>query len=226
MITTETYRSLEIGCAGSLSDAQKQALASAFEKPPEASENRLAGRIRPRSVDVDGIGRVLVKHYYRGGVLRHINRRSYLKIGKIRSTAEFEILTLVRTIGVNAPEPVAFAYRTKLSVFYHAWLAAREIPGARSLAEISKTESERARTVLPSLEKQINILRDYGVLHVDLHPGNVLVDDENQVYIIDFDKAKTGVANRAGLAEYYVNRWQRAVAKHGLPEFLNPLKVG
>ncbi len=226
MIATETYRSLEVGWSGSLSESRKQALASAFEKPPEASDNLLAGRIRPRSVHVDGIGRVIVKHYYRGGVLRHINRRSYLKIGKIRSAAEFETLTLVRTIGVNAPEPVAFAYRTRWAVFYQAWLAVREIPGGISLAECSRAEPERARAAIPNLEDQIHILRDFGVLHVDLHPGNVLVDAEDQVYIIDFDKAKTGVANRTGLAEYYVNRWQRAVAKHGLPDFLNYLKAG
>jgi len=225
MIATETYRSFEIGSAGGLSDAGKQALAEAFEKPPEASQSLLAGRIRPRSVDIDGIGRVLVKYYYRGGLLRHINRRTYLRIGKIRSAAEFEILTLVRTIGVNAPEPVAFAYRTKFAAFYLAWLAVMEIPGAISLAGCARSDPERARAVMPAVEKQVGILWDFGVLHVDLHPGNVLVDDEDKVYIIDFDKAKTGVADRAGLGEYYVNRWQRAVAKHGLPDFLNELKV-
>lgn len=226
MIITNTYQSIEIGTLEAFSSKRLEALTLAFQEPPKAAANPLSGRIRSHCIFIEDLGSVIVKPYFRGGILRHINRRAYLKAGKPRSVAEFEMLCLVRTIGVNAPEPVAYAFQKKYAVFYHAWLAMMEIPGAIMLGELSRMDPARARLVLPELEKQINLLWNYGVLHVDLHPGNVLVDDENQVYIIDFDKAKTGVANRAGLAEYYVNRWQRAVSKHGLPEFLNPLKVG
>lgn len=203
-----------------------RALAAEFEKPPEPPENRLSGRIQTRGVHIDGIGRVVVKHYFRGGILRHVNRRTYLKSGKTRCESEFDTLLQVRTIGVNAPEPVAFAYRTKTRIFYHAWLATREIPGAARLSDVARAAPSRAKAVLPVLEKQINLLRWHGILHVDLHPGNVLVDTADRMYIIDFDRAKTGIQNRARLARHYMNRWQRAVAKHGLPDFLSNLVVG
>ncbi len=226
MIIRNTYQSIEIGTLEAISSKRLEALTLGFREPPKAAADPLSGRVRSHCIFIEDLGSVIVKPYFRGGILRHLNRRTYLKAGKPRSVAEFEMLFLVRTFGVNAPEPFAYAFQKKYVVFYHAWLAMMEIPGTITLGELSRTDPSRGRWVLPELEKQINLLWDYGVLHVDLHPGNVLVDQMDRVYIIDFDKAKTGVTNRAGLAEYYVNRWRRAVSKHGLPEFLHNLKVG
>lgn len=225
MITTEKYQSHEIGSAGKLSGAQMEALVREFERLPQEAPDLLSGRIGPHKAFIDGLGHVMVKHYFRGGILGHINRRTYLKIGKTRGAEEFEILATVRSAGVRTLEPVAFASRTKNFIFYHAWLVTKEIKASGTLADLSGKDPSRAGAILSEAGKQIKTLIANGILHVDLHPGNVLVDAQDRVYIIDFDRAKTGVKNRRNLAKYYLNRWRRSVAKHGLPGFMNNLKV-
>ncbi len=220
MMSTETYQSFEIGSAEKLSGKQKQSLVHEFQRPPEAARGCLSGRIRPCNIFIEGIGQVVVKHYFRGGILGNLNRRTYLKIGKTRSAAEFETLVHVRSIGVSAPEPVAFAFRKKRPVFYHAWLVTKEIQASETLADLSRTDPARAEAILKKAGEQVKRLIENGVMHVDLHPGNVLVDGNSCVYVIDFDRAKTGIKNRQNLAGLYLSRWRRAVVKHGLPEFM------
>ena len=61
------------------------------------------------------------------------------------------------------------------------------------------------------------------ILHVDLHLGNVLVDSNSRVYLIDFDKARYSIQNKDKLRDKYLRRWRRAVIKHRLPEKLSDL---
>ena len=225
MTITETYLAFQIGSDSHFSDSQKQTLVRELAKPPEANEKGLSGRIRPHIAEIEGIGRVIVKHYFRGGVLRHVNQRTYLKTGKTRSEAEFETLSRVRGLGVSAPEPVAFASRPRGFIFYHAWLFTKEIPGAETIADLSQADSPRVARLLPEVEKQVTTLMENGIVHVDFHPGNVLVDGSDRIYIIDFDRSRTDNKNASGLAGFYASRWQRAIAKHGLPTFLNNLNL-
>jgi hypothetical protein len=41
------------------------------------------------------------------------------------------------------------------------------------------------------------------------------------VFIIDFDKGRVFSGSRDKLRDLYLQRWQRAVRKHGLPLWLN-----
>ena len=59
--------------------------------------------------------------------------------------------------------------------------------------------------------------------HVDLHPGNILVTDNDQIFIIDFHKARMFNGSKQKLMNKYCARWKRAVKKHGLPEILNDI---
>jgi 3-deoxy-D-manno-octulosonic acid kinase len=220
MTIQETFHSYKIGSLRPISDIQKMALIREFHQSQEEAEAPLSGRVRPQSADIHGLGRLIVKHYYRGGVLRHLNRRTYLNVGKTRSAAEFEALTYLRSIGLNAPEPVAFASLDIWFFFYHAWLVLKEIPSAETLAKLSLSKPSHAESVLEEISKQIRILIDNGILHVDLHPGNVLVDADNNVFLIDFDKVQMNFSNHNRLALIYTKRWRRSILKHNLPLFL------
>lgn len=61
---------------------------------------------------------------------------------------------------------------------------------------------------------------DNRIYHKDLHPGNVLVDENNDIYIIDFDKAGVFRGDKRVLLKKYMERWGRAVTKHSLPQAL------
>ena len=174
--------------------------------------------MRPDFIDLPEWGAVVVKHYVRGGWIRFLNRRSYLRCGRSRCRAEFEMLLRLSGLGFDVPRPLAWVERGTLWV--HAWLIMEERTQAVTLAELSRTEAARARAVLPQLADAVGRLIEHGIHHVDLHPGNVLVDASDRVCLIDFDKAAEVTWARPELAERYRRRWQRAVVKHNLPSWL------
>ena len=189
---------------------------------PEAklrAQTVLGGRAAVSNVDVSGLGPVVIKQYRRGGALGPFLRGRYLRFGKTRPQREYEVLTVVRGWGVNAPEPVAFLVRGW--VFYRGWLVTREISDQASLADISLRDENRAGRAVKRLTEQIATLIEHRIFHVDLHPGNVLVDRQDQVYLLDFDKACRWRGTLSALRDRYICRWRRAVIKHRLPESLS-----
>ena len=71
--------------------------------------------------------------------------------------------------------------------------------------------------------KQVSTLIKNKILHADLHPGNVIVDNQNQVYLLDFDKGGYLSREKNTLRNQYLRRWNRAIQKHGLPQMLSEL---
>ncbi len=202
-----------------LTNQQKQRFADVFNTPFLPSESVLGGRNSIRSITIDEIGPLVIKRYRRGGILRHLMKQHYFKYGKTRCQVEFEYLVRVRTLGIEAPEPVLFSY--KGCMLYQAWLVTKEIQHQQSLAELSQIDENRTKKVLAFLADQVSTLIQHKIYHVDLHPGNVLVDHLDSVYIIDFDKTRVFHGNENKLQAKYRNRWKRAVIKHRLPEMLN-----
>lgn len=178
----------------------------------------LRGRAPVFTIDLAGVGPVVVKAYARGGVLRHLNTRRYLRWGKSRAEREFETLRAVRALGVNAPEPVAFASHGR--IWYQAWLVTRRIAHRTSLAELGRSDEDAARDLTFKLVDQLSVLIRHGIFHIDLHPGNVLVGEDDSLHLLDFDKARSFFGSKNKLRDLYLRRWRRAVIKHGLPEAL------
>ena len=92
-----------------------------------------------------------------------------------------------------------------------------------SLARLSLQDEKKTGTAMESVMAQISMLIRNDILHVDLHPGNVVVDTAGKVYLLDFDKGSVYHGNRQKLKNRYLARWQRAVNKHGLPKFLTEM---
>jgi 3-deoxy-D-manno-octulosonic acid kinase len=219
MTAINPYKSYHIGSDPVLTGLQMDQMAACFEKPSERADAILGGRNAVLRIHLTGIGRVVVKTYTRGGIIRHFNKRTYLRVKTIRGRAEYELLQQLKTLGVNAPDPVAFAYRGNR--FYHSWLITKEIPDACTLAGLSVNDPGRAQAAMLEVNRQLSLLIKHGIHHVDLHPGNILVDTSDRVYLIDFDKARTNQKNQPLLRKKYIRRWQRAVLKHQLPKTLN-----
>lgn len=208
-----------IGLAHSLSHTQGAALIKLFEQPCNVESTALAGRRSASYGEIPGLGRVVIKHYHRGGVFGKLVRSSYVRWGPTRSQAEFELIRRVRALGVSAPEPLVFAFTG--AFIYRAWLVTQEVREHQSLAAMSTSDEERARSYTERLVEQICLLIQAKIYHVDLHPGNVLIDSSGNMFIIDFDKARDFTGTRNDLRDRYLVRWRRAVIKHELPEFLS-----
>lgn len=193
--------------------------------PDDAPRGVLAGRGYTGIQNVEGLGRVFVKQYAHGGLLRHITGGSFLCVGPSRSLQEYLMLERVREIGINAPHPMLFV--NKGSFFYRTWLFMEEIVNSRNLAEVSRSERTEDVDVLheamSKLGEQVLALIAHKIFHVDLHPGNVLVQEGGRVSIVDFDKAREFKGSSERLRELYLRRWRRAVIKHRLSPVLTEI---
>ncbi len=221
MILTRTIDAYRFGSSLELDEHQLRTFISVFNQPRAGNTSVLGGRIAPTFNEIDGFGSVAIKSYTRGGWMRYLIKQRYLKLGKTRAQIEFELLQVVRNLGINAPEPVVYAHRGR--IFYRAWLVSRAIKHPLSLALLSLKNEKRTRLAMESVIGQISLLIQNGILHVDLHPGNIVVDGADQIFLVDFDKGQIHHGSRKKLRDRYLTRWQRAVSKHRLPGMLSDI---
>lgn len=218
MAKINLYFPYQFGSNLDLNKEHRDTLTRLFEKPPMDCNDILEGRAQVTRIELAGVGEAVIKYYKRGGMIRHLLRDVYLRSGKPRSRLEFEMLETVRALGVSSPEPLIWAIRG--SLFYKAFLVTRKIPGHRALSDVCTQAPEHCEDLLRQTAEQIALLIRNRVHHVDLHPGNVLVDGNRRVYIIDFDKARISTQRQKKLCTAYIKRWKRAVRKYTLPPII------
>jgi 3-deoxy-D-manno-octulosonic acid kinase len=221
MISTRTIDAYRFGSSLELDEHQLRTCISFFNQPTAGNASVLGGRTALTLKQIDGFGPVAIKSYTRGGWMRWLIKQRYFKLGKTRAQIEFELLQVVRNLGINAPEPVVYAHHG--CIFYQAWLVSRAIKYPLTLALLSLKDEKKTRQAMESVIGQISLLIQNGILHVDLHPGNIVVDGAGQIFIVDFDKGQIHHGNRKKLRNRYLTRWQRAVTKHRLPGMLTEM---
>ena len=155
MMLNRTIDSYHFGFFLNLTDSQLRPLTGLFHDSDPIGVSVLGGRTAVTPAQLDGIGSVVIKHYRRGGLLRHFIKHRYLKFGKTRAQREFELLDIVGNFGINVPQPIAFAHRGRL--FYRAWLITREIHQPLSLAGLSLQDEKKTSTAMESVIEQIII---------------------------------------------------------------------
>ena len=218
---TKNKRLYRFGFSDKLRNDQLEELLTHLQTPATTEASIAGGRAPVTTVEINGLGPVVIKPYMRGGIIRHIIKSRYLKIGKPRSQVEFESMSELRKFGISAPEPLAYAYRG--FPLYCAWLITREIVNALTLAELDCQDISRVAGIMGKVIEQIHKLAECGFIHVDLHPGNVLVDGDDNIYIIDFDKGHRSTLKREKLYGVYYRRWRRSIVKHQLPKILDDM---
>ena len=147
------------------------------------------GRNQAHILRVDGRDMVL-RHYYRGGLIGKLNKDLFLRgpVGRSRAMQEFQLLQWMRKQGLPVPRPVASRF-VAAGIFYRADLIMEQIPDARTLSQTL------ARSALPKqnwrqIGEVIGKMHKLGVHHTDLNCHNILIDKTDQVWLIDFDKCR------------------------------------
>lgn len=210
--------SIKLGADLPMGPSDVETLLGAFNQQPHPSPSPLAGRTTVFTLTLPSIGGVVVKPYRRGGFIQRLFSDRYLYFGRRRCRMEYDMLQRVRRLNVKAARPLAWAYEKRL--LYRCWLVTELIPSSLTLADLSHSDPAAAKRYTWRTSEQIRILIRHRILHVDLHPGNVLVGTDGQVHLIDFDRARRYRRSTAALGRRYRSRWQRAVRKHRLPEIL------
>ena len=177
-------------------------LTGAPKPAKEGWEALPGGRGSAVSVSLPGIGKVVLRHYRRGGLLGRILFDRYLSGS--RPFRELGVLARARTLGVPVPE-VLGASSTRVDLFWHRGrIVTRLIPDSQTLPlfiEEKRYDAPRVKEVLRKTGEAIREMHDAGIDHADLNMNNILVDSGQNVFIIDFDKARASQRlSRAGRA--------------------------
>ena len=153
-------------------------------------------------------GPAVLKHYRRGGWMAKITDDRYFAMHTTatRSFGEFNLLTYLRGEDLPVPAPLA-AFALSRFGFYRAALLTARIAGARSLVE-----AVHAQTA-PWAEVGATLARFHAlhVRHPDLNAYNILVDGDNRVYLIDWDKG--AVDHSDGWFDKVISRLVRSLHK-------------
>lgn len=148
--------------------------------------------------------RYVLRHYRRGGLAARLSHDDYLWLGesRTRSLAELRLLLQLHSMGLPVPRPVAARYEQS-GIAYRADLITELLPDTRSLAE-RLAEGELGLTGWTAIGRCIRRFHEHGVCHADLNAHNILLRGDDEVFLVDFDRAsrrsKPGLWRDANLA--------------------------
>ncbi len=131
----------------------------------------------------------VLRHYRRGGkaAVLSADRYWYTGVERTRAFREWTLLRELYNNGLPVPRPIA-ARVERDGLFYRADLISNTIPGATTLSE-----RLAAGDIDAGLMQQVGEcwrrFYDFGVWHADLNAHNILLDEAQRVFLIDFDRS-------------------------------------
>jgi tRNA A-37 threonylcarbamoyl transferase component Bud32 len=142
---------------------------------------------RSVSLDRDRDPPVVVKRFHHHAALAGLFDRA-------RARREFAALSALAAASVSVPRPLGVE---RSPAGWELRLAA--VPGARSLAELLEESAIPGGwdVLARRLARLLADLQRSGWEHGDLHPGNVLVDGAGEPWLIDLQRARRRVPDRA-----------------------------
>ncbi|MBL4712037.1 MAG: 3-deoxy-D-manno-octulosonic acid kinase [Gammaproteobacteria bacterium] len=153
------------------------------------------------TVASEGIGRAKVvyfsdedksfvlKHYYRGGLVASIVKDSYIGFDpdKTRAFQEFRLLKKMQEL--ELPVPVAAAACAVKGLFsFRMDLITEEIKNVKTLAD-KLSGQPLTQDRWNSIGACIRLFHLHDIYHADLNTRNILLNDKDEIYIIDFDNS-------------------------------------
>jgi 3-deoxy-D-manno-octulosonic acid kinase len=159
------------------------------------------------------VGKCVLRHYRRGGLVAGLLGDRYLWTGADRSRPflEFRLLAEIDRLGLPGPAVVAARYRRR-GFFYRADLITRRIADARTLAECL-AEGRLDAALAAGVGAVIAHFHRAGVWHADLNAHNVLVA-AGKIYLIDFDRGQLRTP-AVGWQQANLQRLLRSLVKLG-----------
>ena len=160
--------------------------------PEQAQAQAIAtgsGRGQVMKVRLHGVHAVL-RHYRRGGLVARLSPDRYWgwRIPGSRAMVEYSLLRWMAARGLPVPTPLA-ARRIGQGPRYQADMLVEWVPGTRNLAQVLDVR-EVSSAEWSALGRAIRVLHDHQIFHSDLNCHNLLLDDNGEATVIDFDKCQ------------------------------------
>jgi len=156
---------------------------------PVSGVLRSAGRGNTMIVG-NGEHEFVLRHYMRGGLPGRLVRDKYLWSGEAqtRSFVEWRLLAKLVAFKLPVPRPAAARY-CRFGPVYTADLLTVRAVGIRSLAE-RIAQGPGDIEFWQNLGADLHQFHAAGVFHADLNAYNVQVDQNDKLFLLDFDKGK------------------------------------
>lgn len=134
-------------------------------------------------------GEAVLRHYRRGGWAAKISHDRYLwrDESTVRSVHEFHFMQALIDKDLPVPKPIAAMF-IKSGLFYRAAILMQCIPQARSFLEYVHEKTDSAPWA--AVGKAIARFHKVGAQHADLNAQNILLDANEKIWLIDWDKAR------------------------------------
>lgn len=153
-----------------------------------------------------------LRHYRRGGMIAPLMQDKYVWTGlnSTRAWREFSMLHVMYAKGLPVPRPVA-AHVQQIGPLYRADIVTEKIEHSTSLSNFmaQKEVEDDLWVKIGTCLRRFHLL---GIVHADLNAHNILIDANECIWLIDFDK---GVWNKPKRAHQQSNlqRLHRSLAK-------------
>jgi len=180
--------SVAIACdAGRIQSPAREHFSARYWQDIGAVEGVVPGRGRTWFIDTP-FGHAVLRRYLRGGWAAALSRDRYLFTTAERSRPfrEFRLLGRLRGAGLNVPRPLAALCEHRGILSRGALLTERILPArvlADSLPELGDADWATVGGCLARFHRD-------GVWHADLNARNVLLDNQGEVFLVDFDRAR------------------------------------
>ncbi|TBR41751.1 3-deoxy-D-manno-octulosonic acid kinase [Marinomonas agarivorans] len=165
-------------------------------------------------------GRFVIRQYLRGGLVSKFSHDRFFFMGAKRSRPyrELALLNYMQDQKLPAPIPVAGIYHRQ-GLSYTASIMTHLIPNAKELFHfLMPTEfdcREWPKINWHAIGSTIRRFHDAGIDHVDLNCHNIMLDKDNRIWLIDFDKCQKRPPNKHWQRRN-LNRLQRSFNKEAL----------
>jgi len=155
----------------------------------------------------------VLRHYYRGGLIGKVINDSYWFSSQknTRAVREFTLLGFMQTLKLPAPKPIACKV-VKHGLFYQADLLSSRIEQAQDLVAILSKEVI-SKALWHKIGSTIKRFHEHNIYHHDLNAHNILINEQKQVFLIDFDRGEIRNENQQSWQQANMARLQRSFNK-------------
>lgn len=160
-----------------------------FDAPADTSRALATGSGRGQAHRIAlSQGEGVLRHYRRGGLMARLSPDRYWGCAPqdSRAMAEFTLLRRLRAWDLPVPAPVA-ARQQRSGWTYTADIVVAMIPGTRNVAQ-ALVQAPLPPQAWRALGRAIGRLHERQVFHSDLNCHNLLLDQQDGAWIVDFDK--------------------------------------
>lgn len=159
----------------------------------------------------------VMRLYRHGGVFSKLLGSTFFSCNtySYRSVLEYAILSELYAAGIKVPKPICAVVEKRCGGLYKAAIVTTEISSSQNFLHTIDCDPDISTLVTTAyaVGREVRKCIDQHILHVDLHPGNVLLSAKN-VYLIDFDKARRISPEKYEKSiQSLITRWNRAVDK-------------